>query len=219
MGSRYLDRCFIRKVMNYFDKIFVVSLDNEVGHKRMEITGRHLQEQGISYFLWEATEDENGVVGLLKSMHSLFVQCIKEQLKSVLVLEDDNFFVLPVVPALKEIMPQLPSDYHCLFLSCNLLSRPERVSQNILRIRSSYSTNAIVYSLEAMKLIVPLIEKYPTTAYDIILMREIQQQYNKCYCTIPMLSNQRAGYSSIEKREIDWAAYQAQSFMMYTKNI
>jgi hypothetical protein len=34
-----------------------------------------------------------------------------------------------------------------------------------------------------------------------------------------MLSNQRAGYSSIEKREIDWAAYQSQSFAMHTHNI
>jgi len=53
---------------------------------------------------------------------------------------------------------------------------------------------------------------------DIILMKFLQPE-NRCYCTIPMLSNQRIGYSSIEKREIDWAAYQSQSFATYTKGL
>lgn len=206
--------------MKYFDKIFVVSLPNEVGRKRMEALDQHhlSPEQGIAYELWVATEDENGVIGLLKTMHNILLHCIEKGYNSALILEDDNKFLLPFWDAIDEIWPQVPKNYHCLFLSCNLLSRPERVSKNILRIRSSYSTNAIVYSLEAMKLIVPLIQKYPTTAYDILLMQHIQP-LNKTYCTYPMLSNQRAGYSSIEKREIDWSEYQAQSFRMYTNNI
>lgn len=185
----------------------------------MRVMHPDLIKQGIDFSVWVATEMENGVVGLLRSMHGLFTHCIEKGLDNVLVLEDDNFFLQDFDSMMDEIWPQVPKDYHCLFLSCNLLSRPERVSENILRIRSSYSTNAIVYSLEAMKLIVPLIEKYPTTAYDIILMRELQQQYGKSYCTYPMLSEQRPGYSSIEKKEIDWASYQRQSYQMYTHNI
>jgi len=204
--------------LKYFDKIFVVSLPNEVGEKRKELLHPHMVEQGIEYTVWTGTELENGVVGLLCSMHGLLTYCIMHGYKNTLILEDDNSFLVPIIPAMDEIWPQVPKDYHCLFLSCNLLSRPERVSENILRIRSSYSTNAIVYSLEAMKLIVPLIEKYLTTAYDIILMKHIQP-LNSCYATLPMLSTQRPGYSSIEKREIDWSVYQNQSFAMFTNNI
>jgi GR25 family glycosyltransferase involved in LPS biosynthesis len=204
--------------MKYFDQIFVISLNNEVGWGRTEVIWKELQEQDIQSARWTATEHENGVVGLLQTMHQLFTYAVANNEQNVLVLEDDNHFLVPFWPAMDEIWPQVPKDYHCLFLSCNLLSRPERVSRNILRIRSSYSTNAIVYSLEAMKLIVPLIEKNPTTAYDILLMKHIQP-LGKSYCTLPMLSNQRAGYSSIEKKEIDWAEYQRQSFRMYTHNI
>jgi GR25 family glycosyltransferase involved in LPS biosynthesis len=204
--------------MKYFDKIFVVSLPNEVGRKRKEVLFFQMQVEGIDFTVWTATEHENGVVGLLCSMHGLMTYCIMHNFSNVVILEDDNEFKYPFWPMMDEIWPQVPKDYHCLFLSCNLLSRPERVSQNILRIRSSYSTNAIVYSLEAMKLIVPLIEKNPTTAYDIILMKFLQPE-NRCYATIPMLSNQRAGYSSIEKKEIDWSEYQSQSFRMYTHGI
>lgn len=205
--------------MKYFDKIFVVSLPNEVGRKRMEVLDPHLKEQGIKYVLWEACESVNGVEGLVESMYWLFHSCISGGYSNCLVLEDDNKFLLPFWPAMDEIWPQLPEDYHCLFLSCNLLSRPERVSKNILHIKSAYSTNAIVYSLEAMKLILPLIKSNPTTAYDITLMKGIQLQYNKCYCTFPMLSEQASGYSSIEKKEMDWASYQRQSFNMYTRNL
>jgi hypothetical protein len=216
-----VERFFICKkniTLKYFDKIFVISLPNEVGEKRREILATHMEEHGIEFQCWIGTELENGVVGLLCSMHGLLTYCIQNKFQHVLICEDDNSWLIPFWPAMDEIWPQVPEDYHCLFLSCNLLSRPERVSQNILRIRSSYSTNAIVYSLEAMKLILPLIEANPTTAYDIILMKHIQP-LGKSFCTLPMLSNQRAGYSSIEKREIDWASYQAQSFAMHTHNI
>jgi hypothetical protein len=178
-----------------------------------------MKEHCVRYVRWTATEHENGVIGLLVTMKRLLAFCIGKEYENTMILEDDNNFIIPPVPFLDEVWPQVPKDYHCLFLSCNLLARPKRISANILQISSSYSTNAIVYSLEAMKLILPLIEANPTTAYDITLMKGLQQQYGKCYCTYPMLSNQRAGYSSIEKREIDWAAYQSQSFAMHTHNI
>lgn len=178
----------------------------------------HLKEHGVEYEIWEGREHENGVVGLLSAMYYLFHFAIRFNWNNIVVLEDDNRWLVPFWPAMDEIWPQLPKDYHCLFLSCNLLSRPDRVSNNILRLRSSYSTNAIVYSLEAMKLIVLLISEHYTTAYDILLMKHIQP-LGKSYCTYPMLSNQRPGYSSIEKKDIDWATYQAQSFAMHTHNI
>src|SRR5882762_11111608 len=166
--------------MKYFDKIFVVSLPNEVGRKRMEVLAPHLQyEQGINYDLWEATEDENGVVGLLKSMHRLFTFCIEKGFETVLVLEDDSVFKVSFWDFIREVRPQVPNNYHCLFLACTLMSRPTRISQNILRIEASYCTNAIIYTLEAMKDILPLIEKYPTTAYDVTLMKHLQPE-GKC---------------------------------------
>lgn len=222
MGWEYrLGRCVLCKkgiVMKYFDQIFVISLNNEVGNKRTEVIWRELQEHDIQSARWTAIEHENGVIGLLQTMHQLFTYAVANNEENVLVLEDDNHFLVPFWPVMDEIWPQVPKDYHCLFLSCNLLSRPTRIAPNVLRIASSYSTNAIVYSLEAMKLILPLIEANQTLAYDIILMKFLQPE-GHCYCTIPMLSNQRPGYSSIEKREIDWAAYQSQSFNTYTKGL
>ena len=184
----------------------------------MEVTGPHLEEQNISYKLFEATENENGVVGLVQSMHELFTRCIEAGYETVLVLEDDTVFKVSFWDFIREIWQQVPANYHCLFLACTLTSRPQRISANILRIGTSYCTNAIVYSLEAMKLILPMIEKNPTQAYDITLMKELQG-FGRCFATYPQMCFQRKGYSSIEKTEMDWEDYQTTAFAMYTHNI
>lgn len=204
--------------MKYFDQIFVISLNNDIGRQRMAVLDPHLKEQKIEYTVWTATEHENGIIGLLCSMHGLFTWCIQNGYENVLVLEDDSVFKVPFTPFIQEVYPQLPKNYHCLFLACTLMSRPERISDNLLRIGSSYCTNAIVYTREAMKLILPMIEKNPTQAYDITLMKNLQTE-GKCYATYPMMCFQRKGYSSIEKTEMDWESYQVHAFNTYTKGI
>lgn len=204
--------------MNYFDKIFVVSLDNEVGNKRKEVLIPHLEEQGIEATIWTATEHENGIVGLLCSMVGLFKHCLQMKYKTVLVLEDDTHFKVSFWDFIREVWPQMPKDYHCLFLACTLLSRPERIAPNILRIGSSYCTNAIVYTAEAMRMIIPMIGKHPTQAYDVTLMKELQP-LGKCLATFPQMCFQREGYSSIEKREMNWEMYQRQAFITYTNGL
>jgi GR25 family glycosyltransferase involved in LPS biosynthesis len=204
--------------MKCFDQIVVISLPNDVGRERMDILEPHLRDQGIEYMKFDATENENGVVGLLQTMKELFTILVEHGINNVLILEDDSEFVVNFNDFIDEIWPQVPKDYHCLFLACTLMSRPVRVSDNILRIGSSYCTNAIVYTLEAMKLILPALEKHPTQAYDITLMQGIQQE-GKCYCTFPQMCYQREGYSSIEKRSMNWKSYQTQAFNTYTKGL
>lgn len=199
-------------------QVFVVSLENEVGRNRMNLLAPHLEEFGIEYIKLSATEHENGVIGLLESMKRLFDICIDRKLDNVLVLEDDTRFVVNPVNFLDEVLHQMPKDYHCLFLACTLLSRPERIAPNILRIGSSYCTNAIVYSAEAMRMIIPMIEKNPTQAYDVTLMKNLQPD-GKCYATLPQMCFQRTGYSSIEKREMNWELYQRDAFTMWTNGL
>jgi GR25 family glycosyltransferase involved in LPS biosynthesis len=205
--------------MNFdsIDKTILINLDERTD--RLAVADEHLKECGIEYERFPAIKHDNGAHGLLDSMDKIFKDCIEKEYKNVLILEDDNFFVIPPVPFLNEILPQLPDDYHCLYLGVNLLQRPVRHSANILRIRSGYATNAILYSLEAMKLILPLITKQPILPYDILLMKEMQQVYHKCYCTYPNLCLQRAGYSDIEKKEIDWGKMCSFTYNSHTFNL
>jgi GR25 family glycosyltransferase involved in LPS biosynthesis len=202
--------------MNPFSKIFVINLDNQVGQDRLETITGHFAGHEIEFERFKATENDRGAFGLLWTMKRLFIQCVSENLTNVLVFEDDAQLMVPFWPFIETVWPQLPKDYHCLCLGTNLLSRPVRISENILRIRSAYATHAIVYSLEGMREILKALDNNPTCLpYDIVLMKEIQI-LQKTFCTYPQMVLQRPGYSSIEKEEKDWGKHSAFTFNAHT---
>lgn len=204
--------------MKYFDKIFVINLDNEIGHWRLSRFKVHFEEHDIEFERWEGTENSNGAIGLLYSYLRLFAYCIKNEWTNVLIFEDDARMVVGFWPFIDEIWTQLPYDYHCLYLGINLHEQPARHSANLLKIKSAYASHAIVYSLAAMRLIVDAIKRNPYLTYDIMLMKEIQP-LGKSYCTYPQLCFQRPGVSHIEKDFKDWSTVSAETFSRYTKNL
>jgi hypothetical protein len=199
-----------------FTEVFLINLPEMVD--RWERSDEILTLAGIDYTYWEATKHEDGRLGLLASMKSLFEHVLESDLQNIMVLEDDFKFIEPldVNAFLNILVDELPEDFHCLFLGCNLLDRPERISDHILRIGQSYSTHSICYSRKAVELILPLFDN--PIAYDIMLRNGLQP-LGKCYTCYPRLATQWAGWSSIEKREIDWEMYMRQTFAQHTKGI
>jgi hypothetical protein len=205
--------------MSPFGKIFVVNLDNPIGMARLLRIGSHFREQNIEFERWDATYNDNGAIGLTWTYMRLFVHCIKNGWSNVVVFEDDCRIVVPsLYDFIKEVWPQVPADYHCLYLGINLNSIPTRYSENILKIQSGYASHAIVYSFEAMKFIVEAIKNNPFETYDLLLMRTIQKE-GKCFATFPQVCFQRPGISHIAKDFKDWTKVSAASFQTYTKDI
>jgi len=203
------------KWKDFFTKVYLINLSER--EDRLDVSRGTLEENGIEFERWEATKMENGVLGLLDTMKKLFTHVLENtDDQNILVLEDDFKFLLPPNGFLNMLVEQLPTDYDCLFLGCNLLTVPTRFSENLLKIEQSYSTHAIGYSRAAIEKIMPLFEK--PVAYDIMLRNGIQWD-GKCYCTYPMLATQHAGHSSIENKFIDWGSYISQSYRTYTKGI
>lgn len=204
--------------IEFFDKVFVINLPHRTD--RLDVISKELHQHGIEFEVWKAVEGPTGIIGLCHSMKALFNHALEKGYKNIMVLEDDSTFLLPSVPFLKEVIPQLPKDYHCLFLGLNLLSRPTMISNNILKVRESFSTHAVCYSETAMRLILPLLEN--PAPYDILLRNHIQC-LEQCYCTFPMLATQRDGYSDIENKEMSgekgWGKLMATTYAMHTKFI
>src|SRR5580704_3596182 len=100
--------------MKYFDNIFVINLDNQVGKWRLSRLTSHFQEHGIEFERWEGTENANGAIGLLYSYLRLFVHCVKNGWTNILIFEDDARFVVDFWNFIDEVWPQVPEDYHCL---------------------------------------------------------------------------------------------------------
>lgn len=203
-------------INEFCDKVVVINLDSRVD--RMTAMDCQLKEFGIEYERFPAIKDENGIKGLCLTMHKLFSEALKTRVLNLCVLEDDCKFLLPPIPFLEFVLPQLPKDYLCFHLGLNLLTKPTLISQNILRIESSYSTHTIIYSRKAMEMILPLLEREEVVPYDILLMKEIQI-YSKNYCCYPMLANQKEGWSDIENKIIDWGKLMSMTFNMHTKNL
>lgn len=202
------------KWKSFFTKVYLINLPEMTD--RLRISAEALEEEGIEYTLFPAVKMEDGRLGLLATMKKLFTEVLESDTENIIVLEDDFEFLLKPNGFLNILVEQLPADYDCLFLGCNLLNRPERISENLLRIGTSYSTHSIGYSRKAIKKILPLFDN--PVAYDILIMKGVQGD-GHCYATFPMLSTQLPGYSSIEGKVIDWGEYISQSYRTYTKGI
>lgn len=204
-------------VNEFFDEVYVVSLLER--QDRRDIIKCELDEQGIPFTFFDAVKEDNGILGLVKSMQALFTLALSKSQTRILVLEDDCTFLLPNIKGvLREIMPQVPSDYFTFHLGLNLLTQPTQISNNILKVDQSYSTHAIGYTKKAMELILNMLQQTPLLPYDIFL-RDYVQTYGKSYCTYPMLATQRTTFSNIEGKIIDWNSYMATTYAMHTKNL
>lgn len=203
-------------MIEFFDKVFIISLPES--YDRRKLIEGEMKEHGIEYEIFEATKDEVGFIGLLKTIKKLFTECLEKGYQNVWVNEDDCTFLCPPVAFINEVWPQLPISYHCLYIGLNLLSPPQRISENVLKIGSAYSSHSIVYSREAMRIILTILEQQMDTPFDILLMQHLQPLH-ECYCTFPMLATQKEGYSFIEKKKINWATVMSMTYSKFTKNI
>jgi len=203
--------------LNFFDEVYVINLPHRID-RRQEMNdelGRH----GIPFTIFEATQDENGVKGLVETMKRLFRHALEKRQNNVLVFEDDaSFLVSNPVAFLSEVLPQLPKNYQLFFLGLNLLSKPIRMSENILKVIDSYSTHAIAYSAEGMRFALERLESVPLMPYDIFVRQEILG-CGLSYCTFPMMATQRVSYSDIEKATPRWGELMLMTFNMHTKNL
>jgi hypothetical protein len=150
-----------------FTQVFLINLPEMT--ERLETSHKFLLDNGIEYTRWEATKDDNGVKGLILTMKALFIFILTcTEIENVLIFEDDCKCLLPFNDFMNILVEQLPEDYHCLYLGCNLIARPERYSENLLKISASYCTQAIGYSRKAIEIILPLLDY--VEPYDIKLM-------------------------------------------------
>jgi len=215
------------------EKIFVVNTPDEIGTKRLIALSEEPNTKLVTPFLlYKAIIDKNdGANGLLLTMHRIFEE---NKGSNTLILEDDFVILRDDFNEIMEaVMNQLDNEFDLLYLGCNLLMPPVKVSENIFKVSAAYSSHSVIYSKKGIDLILKL-WKYDKP-FDMFLMQEIQP-YGKCYCTYPMLISQSKGVSNIfnydpkvnigiEKyydaptNEIDWGLFMKDQFEFLTKNI
>lgn len=213
-------------------KTFLINTSDEIGQQRLPVAMAELEKYGIKAKRYEAIYNKKcGWLGLIQTMRILFEENRNED---ILIFEDDIVILREDFNEIfGKVLEQLPNDFDCLYLGCNLLVTPTKVSDNILKVSSAYSSHAVLYSKKCIDLMLSLWdEKKP---YDGFLLHKIQP-YGKCFCTFPMLVSQRKGVSNIfeyeplkqvgiesiydvKTKEIDWGLFMKNQFELLTKNL
>lgn len=180
-------------------KILVINLKHRVD--RLKQATEELDKYHIPYEIIEAIPNETGALGLLHTMRSIFQKAIGGGEKEVLLFEDDALFLNDPNIFMDECLKQLPDDYDLLYLGGNpTIPFSGFYSPNLLPVTRMFSTHAVLYSRKAMEMFLELGQLIPL---DVRITVPIQQR-GKSFCVYPLLCTQRAGFSDIEKKEIDW---------------
>ena len=215
-------------------KTFLINTSDEIGRNRLPIALAELDKHNIPAVRYEAIKNNDGAYGLSRTMLKLF----KENIGSQIIVFEDDIVILKdgfndFNDYMEVIMAQLPKDFLCLYLGCNLLTTPVRVASNLLKTMAAYSSHAVIYSKNCIDLMLKLWED--DKPFDMFLMQKIQP-YGKSFCTNPMLVSQRKGVSNIfnydpkvnigieryydaPTNEIDWGLFMKDQFELLTKNI
>jgi hypothetical protein len=188
--------------INFFDKIYVINLAKRTD--RLLQIAEELERYNIPFELVTATEQEDGAEGLKTTMQGIFKKSIEKRYESILVFEDDAYFVEGVEytnEVLNNAMDQLPKYWDMLLLGGQpVMGFSGQISPNLLSVEDCYATHSVAYSINCMKRIMALGMESPI---DNWLVKHIQTQ-KRTYITYPLLASQRAGISDIGKAYIDW---------------
>lgn len=187
---------------SFFDEIFLISLDHAKSDNfRLPTAKAELERFGIKYTIIDAVKDKNGALGCYATYMVLFEHCIFNELKNVLIFEDDLKFILHPDSLMNEIVQMIPTGYHTLHFGPNTHRQLDWCIRPILlTMHQCRSTHAQAYSLKAMKQIISY--EWDGTPIDQMIEERMQPQ-GKCFCTYPLLVTQRNGYSDIDKTDVN----------------
>ena len=203
------------------DKTFIISLPERKEDRLIPLLFK-LHELGFEdYKVWAATKDKNGALGLIKTIEKLFTECIESGYENVLVFEDDVHFLRDdIMKQIEVCADQLPSDYECLYLGCNLWQNVNFLhSPNLIPLYDSYALQSVIYSKRAMIKIIESIDNMKAFVPLDVLIQNRLMPHGKCFAAFPNLTSQIVSFSNIQNKIQDWQNVLETRFTERTKHL
>ncbi len=123
-----------------------------------------------------------GDMGLLSTYEEIVHRALIEGCQSLLTFEDDAFFVDDFQERLEKEWAEIPEDWDAVYLGGNHFSlgagyiQPESVSENVMRIFSSYGCQAVLLKRRLFEPALELIQRFDRPL-DVAFC-DLQQQHN-----------------------------------------
>ncbi len=196
----------------YFNRVFLINLDRR--EDRLKVADAWFQANNIEYERWPAVDGtklseeyshlndrQKAELGCRASHFQVIQEAKTRNYKSVLVLEDDfepcadfeEKFVLGIL--------ELPADWQLFYLGGNHCMTPGDIGATYLkRIFATSTTHSYAVKNEAFDKVLAVLSQDMQADLG---LRMIQQHY-PCYCFVPQIMGQRAGYSDIIGYDVNY---------------
>ncbi len=188
-----------------FDKIYCINLDrrndrwieSESEFNKHQIKVERVRAvDGLSDEVGNSNSITKSEMGCLLS-HSMIIKLIiKEGYKRVLILEDDICFDDNLCNLFSSYIGQVPLDWDMLYLGGTHIQKPIKVSDNVGKLKQTFTTSHYALTNQMAKNVIQEIEKYKAPI-DVVYSKF--HPVTKCYSFIPRLAWQRDSKSDIQK--------------------
>ena len=200
-------------LLDMFDAVYVINIDSRTD--RLEQFVSQLKAIGLSHeyinkkisrFSAIVPSNADGRLGCIMSHIAILRDAKTMGLKNVLVLEDDAMFVGDASREdLKKIAEQLCEvKWDIFYMGYNSHIPLYKVSDNLLEIKSCYSTHAIAYNASSYDYLISAYDRGDIHILDVWLSDNMQQPGFKCVGAYPIQFSQFPGMSDIEKTVVNY---------------
>ena len=195
---------------DFFDVIFCINLDKRPD--RWVHAQQEFQKIGIldKVKRFPAIERKDGRLGCIKSHLEIIKYAQKNNLKNVLIFEDDVVFLDKDVNGIMgNVISQLPENWEMLYLGANLHTPLTNYSDNLVVLKNGFSTHAVSYNHTIFDFFVKKYNKLTAVTLqsdilDVWIASNIQTR-GKSFLVKPLLATQMNDYSDIVNGNVNYS--------------
>lgn len=122
--------------------------------------------------------------------------------KDLMFFEDDFELVEGWRDVFDKAYKDLPKDWDMLYLGANLTKTPDRITENLLRVRGAWMFHAVLLRKKFIDYILQNYDYNQIWVFD--EWCRVMAPKLKFYMTYPMISYQRKGYSDFVRQYVDY---------------
>lgn len=194
-------------MFEYFDAIACINLAKR--NDRWILMQEQFTRLGIKATRFDAIEHSDGWRGCRDSHINLIRQAKENNIRKLLVLEDDITFIEYDDIYLNKAFESLPPDWELLYLNATatcVLARQNH--QYLYQAQGCKSSCSIAYHYVIFnQLLHDYEDGFMEMPIDMYLLKSIQPRH-KSYVTSRLCTLQNSGYSDIEKTHVDYSYVQ-----------
>ena len=198
----------------YFDKVYVINLDRRPN--RLEIFNTQISKYFINNIDRFSAIDGStvmpnkipllsGEIGVLLSHLEIIKECKKNNVKNVLIMEDDVYFT-DEAKKLDEYLSLIPSDWDFIYFGGNHVygQPPQLINEKVIKLNFTVALQCVAINssmFDFIETILPNMRKQVDAYYA-----ELHNRFN-AYGFYPSMAKQLAGYSDIQNKNVDYSNF------------